>query len=127
MLKVPPESPSDAWLWDLVDACGIVVRTFPDVAAPAESIEAHLRGDDRKKLAASYATKSGSTLLPDQVPRPFGTPAGGGAQRLSLPHGTRLDGGPSAPMGPEDRQRRRANSYAVRPSRLSTVKAPGRA
>ena len=127
MLKVPPESPSDAWLWDLVDACGIVVRTFPDVAAPAESIAAHLRRDDRKKLAASYATKSGSTLLPDQVPRPFGTPAGGGARRFYLPHGTRLDGGPSAPMGPEDLQRRRANSYSVRSSRVTTVRAPGRA
>ncbi len=125
MLKVPPESPSDVWLWDLVDACGIVVRTFPDVAAPAESIEAHLHGDNRKKLAASYATKSGSTLLPDQAPRPDGTPAGG--RRFSIPHGTRLDGGGvlSVPRGKDPRAR--ANGYSVRPSRLTTVKAPGRA
>ena len=125
MCKVPPESPSDAWLWDLVDAAGIVIRTFPDVPAPAESIAAHERGDNRKKLATSYATKSGSTLLPDQVPRPFGTPAGGRPQRFSIPHGTRLDGGTAAPTSTDPR--RRAIGYSVRPSRLTTARAPGRA
>jgi len=85
-----------------------------------------LRGDDdRKKLAASYATKSQAALLPDQVPRPDGTPAGG--RRFSIPHGTRLDGGGvlSVPGGKDPRSR--ATGYSVRPSRMTTVKAPGRA
>ncbi len=125
MLSVPPANPREGAVWDLVDAAGLVIRSFPTRPPASESITHHLKAQEGKKLAASYATKSQAALLPDDTPRPFGTPAGGRPQRFFIPHGTRLDGGIS--LAPTERNRQRAAGYAVRRNRLTTVKAPGRA
>jgi len=110
MLSVPPQHAADASLWDLVDATGIVIRQFPAVPPAYEMMGARERSERGRARRAGYATKSG-----------LDAPSGPGAAAAGIEFsGQRL-------MNLSRDPRARAIGYSVRPSRLTTVKAPGRA